>query len=147
MFSHQYTRQLSTSPPPFSVASYSTYPAPDTVTYTMPYTTNSSPYHSIPTTMTAEMPSYHYLPPPLSSPYPTTLPSLVPSMKSEYYAEEELSPFGVGYAAIGGIEIPHPHQYADSAVHTPPLEHSELGYPTTPNSMPRTPPLHPVHSI
>lgn len=117
MFSHQYTRQLSTSPPPFSVASYSTYPAPDTVTYTMPYTTNSSPYHSIPTTMTAEMPSYHYLPPPLSSPYHTTLPSLVPSMKSEYYAEEELSPFGVGYAAIGGIEIPHPHQYADSAVH------------------------------
>jgi hypothetical protein len=115
MFSHQYTRQLSTSPPPFSVA-YSTYPAPDAVTYTMPYTTNS-PYHSIPTTMTPEMPSYHYLPPPLSSTYPTTLPSLVPSLKSEYYAEEDLSPFGVGYAAIGGIDIPPPHAYADSTAH------------------------------
>ena len=73
VFSHQYTRQLSTSPPPFSVASSSRYPAPNTVAYTMPYSTKS-PYHSIPTTLT-------------------------PSMKSEYYAEEELSPFGVGYAA------------------------------------------------
>lgn len=112
MFSHQYTRQLSTSPPPFSVASYSSaYPAPDSVAYSMPY--SNSPYHTIPTTLTPEMPSYAYLPP-LSSAYPTTLPSLVPSMKSEYYAEEDLSPFGVGYAAIGGIEIPPPHAYADS---------------------------------
>lgn len=147
MFSHQYTRQLSTSPPPFSVASYSsTYPAPDAVAYSMPYTTNP-PYHTIPTTLTPEMPSYAYLPPPLSSTYPTTLPSLVPSMKSEYYAEEDLSPFGVGYAAIGGIEIPPPHAYADHNAHTPPLEHDEFGYPTTPNSMPRTPPLLPLHSM
>jgi hypothetical protein len=109
MFSHQYTRQLSTSPPPFSVQSYSTYPAPDAVTYSMPYTT-TSPYHSIPTTLTPEMPSYAYLP----SPYPTTLPSLAPSVKSEYYPEEDLSPFGAGYAAMG-IEIPPPHGYADSA--------------------------------
>lgn len=117
MFSHQYTRQLSTSPPPFSVASYSsTYPAPDAVAYSMPYTTNS-PYHTIPTTLTPEMSSYAYLPPPLSSTYPTTLPSLVPSMKSEYYADDELSPFGVGYAAIGGIEIPPPHAYADHNAH------------------------------
>jgi hypothetical protein len=116
MFSHQYTRQLSTSPPPFSVASYSTYPAPEAASYSMPYTTNS-PYHSIPTTLTPEIPSYHYLPPPLSSPYPTTLPSLVPSMKSEYYAEEDLSPFNVGYAALGGMEIPPPHAYADSSAH------------------------------
>ncbi|CAO2650464.1 Nn.00g017560.m01.CDS01 [Neocucurbitaria sp. VM-36] len=146
MFSHQYTRQLSTSPPPFSVASYSSaYPAPDAVAYSMPYST--SPYHTIPTTLTPEMPSYAYLPP-LSSTYPTTLPSLVPSMKSsEYYAEEDLSPFGVGYAAIGGIEIPPPHAYADSTAHTPPLEHSDMGFPTTPNSMPRTPPLHPIHTM
>ncbi|KAL5118294.1 hypothetical protein ACEQ8H_003804 [Pleosporales sp. CAS-2024a] len=147
MFSHQYTRQLSTSPPPFSVASYSTYPAPESVTYTMPYTTNSPYHHSIPTTLTSELPSYHYLPPPLSSPYPTTLPSLVPSLKSEYYADEDLSPFGVGYAAIGGIDIPPLHAYPDSSAHTPPLEHSELAYPTTPNSLPRTPPLRPVYGI
>jgi hypothetical protein len=117
MFSHQYTRQLSTSPPPFSVASYSSsYPAPDAIPYSMPYTT-ASPYHTIPTTLTPEMPSYTYLPPPLSSAYPTTLPGHLPSMKSEYYAEEDLSPFGVGYAAIGGIEIPPPHAYADHNAH------------------------------
>ncbi|OSS45871.1 hypothetical protein B5807_09655 [Epicoccum nigrum] len=147
MFSHQYTRQLSTSPPPFSVASYSSsYPAPDAVPYSMPYTT-ASPYHTIPTTLTPEMPTYTYLPPPLSSAYPTTLPGHLPSMKSEYYAEEDLSPFGVGYAAIGGIEIPPPHAYADHNAHTPPLEHDEFGYPTTPNSMPRTPPLVPLHAM
>jgi hypothetical protein len=45
MFSHQYTRQLSTSPPSFSVASYlSVYPAPGAVAYSMPYST--SPYHT-----------------------------------------------------------------------------------------------------
>ena len=113
MFSHQYTRQLSTSPPPFSVASYSSaYPAPDAVAYSMPYST--SPYHTIPTTLTPEMPSYAYLPPPHSSSNYSALPSLVPSMKTEYYAEEDMSPFGVGYAAIGGMEMPPPHSYADS---------------------------------
>jgi hypothetical protein len=117
MFSQSSYRQLSTSPPPaFSVAPYSTYPAPDAVAYTMPYTT-TSPYHSIPTTLTPEMPNYAYLPPPLSASYPTTLPSLVPSMKTEYYGEEDLSPFVGGYAAIGGIEIPPPHAYADSTAH------------------------------
>lgn len=145
LFQHQYTRQLSTSPPPFSVASYSSaYPAPDAVAYSMPYST--SMYHTIPTTLTPEMPSYAYLPP-LSSTYPTTLPSLVPSMKSEYYPEDDLSPFGVGYAAMGGIEIPPPHAYADSNAHTPPLDHSDMCFPTTPNSMPRTPPLHPIHAM
>lgn len=112
MFSHQYTRQLSTSPPPFSVAYSSAYPAPDAVAYSMPY--SASPYHTIPTTLTTDMPSYAYLPPPHSSSYSTGLPSLVPAMKTEYYAEEDMSPFGVGYAALGGIEIPPPHSYPHS---------------------------------
>jgi len=133
MFSHQYTRQLSTTPPPFSVASYSSaYPAPDAVAYSMPYST--SPYHTIPTTLTPEMPSYTYLPPPHSSSYSIGLPSLVPSMKNEYYADEDTSPFGVGYAAICGNDILPSHSYADST--TLPFD-----FPTTPNSMPRTPPL------
>lgn len=119
MFAHQWTRQLSTSPPPpFPVAYSSAYPAPDTVAYSMSYST--SPYHhTIPTTLTSDMPTYTYLPPPHSSPY-SGLPSLVPSTKGEYYAEEDMSPFGVGYAAIGGIEIPplH-HSYADQVRHHP----------------------------
>lgn len=61
-----------------------------------------------------EMTTYAYLPP-VSSTY--TLPSLVPSMKNEYYAEEDLSPFGVGYAAIGGMDIAPPHAYIGSNPH------------------------------
>ncbi|KAL1792123.1 hypothetical protein ACET3X_009874 [Alternaria dauci] len=126
MFSHQYTRQLSTSPPPFSVASYSSaYPAPDAVAYSMPYST--SPYHTIPTTLTPEMPSYTYLPPPHSSSYSTGLPSLVPSMKNEYYADEDTSPFGVGYAAICGNDMLPPHSSASSA--KPPRDASYLPDP------------------
>ncbi|RYN83766.1 hypothetical protein AA0119_g564 [Alternaria tenuissima] len=133
MFSHQYTRQLSTSPPPpFSVASYSSaYPAPDAVAYSMPYST--SPYHTIPTTLTPEMPSYTYLPPPHSSSYSTGLPSLVPSMKNEYYADEDTSPFGVGYAAICGNDILPPHSYADST--------------TLPFDLPSTPRTLPLHAL
>ncbi|KAF2131534.1 hypothetical protein P153DRAFT_416497 [Dothidotthia symphoricarpi CBS 119687] len=114
MFSHQYTRQLSTSPPPFSVASYSSgCPPSDAVAYSMPYTA-ASPYHTISSTILPEMTTYAYLPP-VSATY--TLPSLMPSLKSDYYAEEDLSPFGVGYAAIGGMDIPPPHGYADSHPH------------------------------
>lgn len=117
MFSHQYTRQLSTSPPPFSVASYSSaYPAPETVAYAIPY--SNPPYQSISTTLPTDMPNYAYLPP-LSSTYPTTLPSLVPSVKSEYYADDDLGPFGVGYAAIGGMEMPPSHPYSESTVRLP----------------------------
>ncbi|KAF2739829.1 hypothetical protein EJ04DRAFT_508292 [Polyplosphaeria fusca] len=113
MFSHQYTRQLSTSPPPFS---YSTYPAPDTAAYAVPYAASTAPYHSIASTATPDMPIYTPYLPPLSSAYPTTLPSLVHPMKSEYYAED-ISPFGVGYSAMAGLEdIPH-HAYPESNAH------------------------------
>jgi hypothetical protein len=114
MFSHQYTRQLSTSPPPFS---YSTYPAPDTAAYSAPYAASHGPYHSIPTTTTPEMPVYAPYLPPLSSAYPTTLPSLVHPMKSEYYDDNEISPFGVGYATMAGQEISPPHYYSESDPH------------------------------
>jgi hypothetical protein len=61
MFSHQYTRQLSTSPLPFSVMSYSsTCPAPNAVAYRIPYST--APDYKIPITLTPEMPRYTYLP-------------------------------------------------------------------------------------
>ncbi|KAF2461008.1 hypothetical protein BDY21DRAFT_334045 [Lineolata rhizophorae] len=148
MFSHQYTRQLSTSPPPFS---YSTYPA-DPVAYA-PYPPHTG-YSSIPITTGAEMPFYPSYLPPLSSPYPTTLPSLAPA-KQEYYGEEEIAPFSMSYATMAGIDIPAPHSYQDSNAQTPPLSVSEsfestggsppdtaAAFPATPASMPGTPPLH-----
>lgn len=109
MFSTQnYTRQLSTSPPPFS---YSTYPDPAPAYTNLPYTT-TQPYHSIPTTITPEVTYAPYLPP-LSAAYHTTLPSLAQPMKSEYY-ENDISPFASGYQLMGGsIEMPPPHAYAE----------------------------------
>ncbi|RMZ71424.1 basic-leucine zipper transcription factor [Pyrenophora seminiperda CCB06] len=57
MFSHQYTRQLSTRPSPFSVASYSSaYPAPHAVAYQTPY--SASLDYKIPITLTPEMQRY-----------------------------------------------------------------------------------------
>lgn len=124
MFAHQYTRQLSTSPPPYS---YSTYPAPETAAYSMPtpYAASHVPYHSLPTTTTPEMPVYSTYLPPLSSAYPTTLPSLVQPIKNEYYDDNEISPFSVGYATMAGHEMPSTHHYyADSNPHVklPPVK-------------------------
>ncbi|KAF2691120.1 hypothetical protein K458DRAFT_288461 [Lentithecium fluviatile CBS 122367] len=117
MFSQQFCdRQLSTSPPPFS---YSAYPAPETASYSVPYTT-TAPYHSIPTTITAEMTTYAPYLPPISSPYPATLPSLSQPVKSEYYAEDDIgtNPFASGYQLMGGnIEMPPPHAYPESDAH------------------------------
>ncbi|OCK83269.1 hypothetical protein K432DRAFT_379659 [Lepidopterella palustris CBS 459.81] len=112
MFSHQYTRQLSTSPPPFS---YSTYPPPDAAAYA-PYAQHAA-FHTLPTTTTADLPIYSPYLPPLSSAYPTTLPSLVHPMKGDFYGEDEISPFSMSYATMAGIEIPATHSYQDSDVH------------------------------
>ncbi|KAF2196750.1 hypothetical protein GQ43DRAFT_435742 [Delitschia confertaspora ATCC 74209] len=113
MFSHQYTRQLSTSPPPFS---YSAYPAPDAAAY-HPYASTHAPYHSVPAPTTPEMSAYSPYLPPLSSPYPTTLPSIVHHPTKEYYPEDEISPFSMSYATMAGIDIPAPHSYQDSDAH------------------------------
>ena len=106
MFSHQYTRQLSTSPPPFFPA----YPA------AIEYST--APYHSLPATTALPEVSYGApsLPPPhLSSAYPTyTLPSL------EYpkYNSNDISPFGAGLNQMyGPIEISPPLAYSEAEPH------------------------------
>ncbi|KAF2638047.1 hypothetical protein P280DRAFT_471697 [Massarina eburnea CBS 473.64] len=120
MFARQYTdRQLSTSPPPFS---YSTYPAPETASYPVPYTTTAPYHHSAPSTISPEMTSYAAYLPPISAAYPTTLPSLAQPVKSEYYPEDDIAtnPFASGYQLMGGMEIPHPHAYPESDAHVKP---------------------------
>jgi hypothetical protein len=82
MFQHQSAHQLSTHLLPFS---YSTYPALNTLYHTTPYL------------------------PPLSSVYPTTSPSLVHPMESEYYKDQDSTAFGVDYATMAGPDIPSPH--------------------------------------
>jgi hypothetical protein len=115
MFSHQYNRQLSASAPPDWRALYSSpYPAPNMRTNYPTTYRNGSWYQNIPRLTNLEMDPYAYPePPPVL--HPTKLPSLVPSMASEYYAEEDLSPFGIGYASIGGPDIPYSIAVPNSA--------------------------------
>ena len=106
MFSQQYTRQLSTSPPPFS---YSTVPSNDTSSYvTYPQATG---YYSMPGGR-SDMTLYQQY-------YPTYQPVL-PSMgttpiKQEYYNEDDMSPFSLSYASMAGVDVSaahhayHPH--------------------------------------
>ena len=106
MFSHQYTRQLSTSPPPFS---YSGYPS-ETVTYA-PY--SHSTYGTI-SSAPSDLPIFTPYLPPLthSNTFPATLPSVMyPTTKQEYYPEDEMSPFTMSYASMAGIDIPQAQSY------------------------------------
>ncbi|KAI9722353.1 MAG: hypothetical protein M1812_001825 [Candelaria pacifica] len=112
MFTHQYTRQLSTSPPPLS---YSTYPTSEHIVY--PSYPQHTPHHAMPLT-SAELPLHaHYLPP-----LPTMLPSMSScssSIKQEgIYAEEEMmNPFNMSYGSMAGMDIPTSQPYHDSNPH------------------------------
>lgn len=138
MFSQQYTRQLSTSPPPFV---YSSYPA-DSMSYPA-YTTDMS-YASLSTS--TDMPIFPQELPPLSSSIPTTLASMSAldfPAKHEQFFGNDMSPFQFSYATMPGMDITA-QAYSDSNPHTPPLsecfEHSVAGSPPE-LSMPTTPPF------
>jgi hypothetical protein len=130
MFARQYTdRQLSTSPPPFS---YSNYPAPESASYPVPYTTTAPYHHTVATTISPEMTSYAaYLPPISAAAYPITLPSLAQPVKSEYYPEDDIAanPFASGYQLMGGMEIPPPHHYSESEAEVKPPPRKPYTYP------------------
>ncbi|KAL9068676.1 MAG: hypothetical protein Q9157_006424 [Trypethelium eluteriae] len=110
MFSHQYTRQLSTSPPPFSYSSYSSSNESGYSSYP-PH----SGYHHVPLS-SAEMPVYTPYLPPIPPHYSTGLPSMMPA-KPEYYGDDEINPFSMSYASMAGIDIPAQQQYQDSNAH------------------------------
>lgn len=144
MFSQQYTRQLSTSPPPFS---YPSLPATEGLDYS--------------TMATA---SYGGLPPAGMDMllYPATLASmpaaynqsnlLTPPIKPEFFADDEISPFSTSYANMAGVDVSAAYAYPPYAAYTPPLpdsvEYTHLSassksnlFPPTPTAMPLTPPL------
>lgn len=135
MFSQQYTRQLSTSPPPFV---YSTYPG-ETMSYP-PYSTDMS-YAQLPTT--TDMPIFPPELPPLGSSIPTTLASMDFPSKQDAFFTSDLAPFNFSYGSMPNIDITA-QSYSDSNPHTPPLsdcfEHSVAGSPPE-LSMPTTPPF------
>jgi hypothetical protein len=172
MFSQQYTRQLSTSPPPFSYASMTGNEAnANYATYSQPHA-----YCNMPPTM--DIPLYPSYIQPMHQAYGNGI--ATPPIKQEFYAEDEVNPFSMSYASITGVDVSttvgpsyqdvaaayvstttaHPPFRNDRKVQgvelgliirqTPSLsdsiEHrsppSRMSYPRTPESMSGTPPMH-----
>jgi len=96
MFSHQYTRQLSSSPPPFSVAAY---PAPDAVAYSMPYST--SPYANAPSPFRRGSP-YLSMQAPTGEDQPAPLSSIPANGNAD--------------GNVNVLDDPCPYTYADATV-------------------------------
>lgn len=106
MFTEQYTRQLSTSPPPFV---YSSYP-----TETMGFAAFSHQEMSYPSVSSADMPIFPSYLPPLSSQIPTTMGAMEFPVKQEHFLDAEFTPFGLTYASMANIDITAAQSYADS---------------------------------
>ncbi|KAK5167952.1 uncharacterized protein LTR77_006519 [Saxophila tyrrhenica] len=137
MFSQQYTRQMSTSPPPFS---YSALSAADSTGYST-YAQTAS-YCNISTT-SGDMPVYtQYLPP--MQHYQHIVPSMTTPVKQEYYNDDEINPFSMSWASMAGVDVSAANSYQDSVpAYTPPLSESfELSQAGSPpdSYFPYTPP-------
>ncbi|RMX81747.1 hypothetical protein D0869_01662 [Hortaea werneckii] len=108
MFSQQYTRQMSTSPPPFSYASISSAES-------VAFGSYSPPNYCGMQNTSLDMQLYaQYLPPAQQS----YLPGMPPTgIKSEYYGDDDMSPFGMSYASMAGVDVP-----AAAAAAAPPYQ-------------------------
>ena len=135
MFSQQYTRQLSTSPPPFSYASI-----PGTESMSFPPYQHPSNYCAVPVNSGnggIDMAMYPQYLPPMQQSYMPPM-SAGGSMKHEFYADDEMSPFSMSYASMAGVDVsaasqPY-HQDAAAYVsnsHKP--HHHPLPYPQQPH--------------
>jgi hypothetical protein len=116
MFSQQYTRQMSTSPPPFTYAGLPSTTAMSYGSYSQPAT-----YCSLPTT-TADMHMYPQYVPAMDQNY------ISPPIKSEqgFYFDDDTSPFAASYAAISGVDVsaPESYPYVSTKPHHPPFSRS-----------------------
>ena len=97
MFSQQFTRQLSTSPPPFS---YASLPASESINYaSYPPATGYCGMQST----GLDMPLYPQYLPSIQQPYATGI--ATPQIKQEFYGDDEMSPFSMSYASMAGVDI------------------------------------------
>ena len=112
MFSQQFTRQMSTSPPPFSYSSlatnegtsYSTYP------HTASYCNLSG--------SGMDMPLYPQYLPPIQQSYQHIMPSMTsPPIKQEYYHDDDMSPFSMSYATMAGVDVSAAQSFQDVAAY------------------------------
>ena len=110
MFSPQYQRDASASPPP--AITYS-YPLPEPVIHA-PYPQHT-PYHSLPSSYPDYSNQQVYLPP-----LPVTLPSMSPyelgSAKNDslFDGDDMLSQFSIGYSPMNSMDIPTSQHYQES---------------------------------
>lgn len=101
MFSQQYTRQLSTSPPPFSYASLGgTDASANYAQYSQ-----SNAYCNMPPTMDIPIYPSSYVQP-MHQTYANGI--ATPPIKQEFYAEDEINPFSMSYASIAGVDVSAP---------------------------------------
>lgn len=130
MFSQQYTRQLSTSPPPFT---HTTVPSNDTMGYAAyPQATG---YYTMPAGRSdMQLYSQYY------QSYQHVVPNTAtPPIKQEYYNEDDMSPFSLSYASMAGIDIAATQSYQDMGAYVssrppaPPFLRSQ-SYPQWPAS-------------
>lgn len=130
MFSQQYTRQLSTSPPPFAYGSipiaenttYSTYP-PSTVYSSMPG---------------MDMSLYANYLPPVQHNY-GNVGLATPPIKQEYFGDDEMSPFSMSYASMAGVDVSAAQAYQEVAAYVStkshhPQYHRSHSYPSWPTN-------------
>ena len=122
MFSRQYTRQLSASPPP--AFTYSSYPMPEPPPIHAPYPQHA-PFHSLPAPYTDYQNQSLYLPP-----LPVTLPSMASyespiKAETQFSEDDMISHFNMSYASMGGMEVPTTQSYADSNAY---VNHPEYSF-------------------
>ena len=112
MFSRQYTRQLSASPPP--AFTYSQFPVTEPPPIQAPYPQHA-PFHTLP----APYPDFQsqplYLPPlPMTRPNGNSYDGAPVKPESNFNDDEMISHFNMSYSSISGIEVPTTQSYADS---------------------------------
>ncbi|KAI9734128.1 MAG: hypothetical protein M1818_006669 [Claussenomyces sp. TS43310] len=147
VFANGFERDSTHSPPLFT---YPSYPAPEESNLYPSYP-HGQPYRPAQVMHANEAYSDYLMPNPM------TLPSMLhfnEAIKRESMNDDAMNPFSMSYAAMAGLDMPVPQGYDDSSnPHTPPLSHSfensvsgtcsegsYSNYPTTPLSMPPSPP-------
>lgn len=133
MFAEQFTRQLSTSPPPFTDASI---PKVDNLAYTTTAYSPAAAYCGLPAAHPMDVSALY--PPYLSSHLPASYGSHVaaaaatPSIKYEFYGEEEINPFNMSYASMAGVDLSSTaaHAYEPVYVSSRPHVGRHVTYPS-----------------
>jgi len=115
MFSRQYTRQLSTSPPPSLTYSYGS--SDNTPAVNAPYPQHA-PYHTLP----APYPDFPqpnqsvYLPPlPVSRPSYGSYENVAHKPESHFGEDEMINNFHFSYSSVSGIDAPTTQSYSETS--------------------------------